>query len=63
MGDKAAELPQAALFYPLSVHSAEKEHPVVRTILNIEENDNAMILAGDVPEGSRVKLMMATVDG
>ncbi|MFD2828425.1 FIST signal transduction protein [Leeuwenhoekiella polynyae] len=63
LGDKAAELPQAALFYPLSVHSAEKEHPVVRTILNIDETDNAMILAGDVPEGSRVKLMMATVDG
>ncbi len=34
----------------------------MRTILNIDENENAMILAGDVPEGSKVQLMMSTVD-
>ncbi|MDP5043884.1 MAG: FIST C-terminal domain-containing protein [Leeuwenhoekiella sp.] len=63
LGDKAAELPTSSLFYPLSVQSQLKERPLVRTILTIDEAENTMILAGDVPEGSKVKLMMATVDG
>ena len=63
LGDKASELPQAALLYPLSVQFEHKKNPLVRTILNIDEDTNAMVLAGDAPEGSRVNLMMATVDG
>lgn len=63
LGDKAAELPNSSLFYPLSVQYPVKERPLVRTILTIDDKENAMILAGDAPEGSRVKLMMATVDG
>ena len=63
LGDKASELPQAALLYPLSVQFEHKKKPLVRTILNIDEDTNAMVLAGDAPEGSRVNLMMATVDG
>lgn len=62
LGEKASELPQAALLYPLSVQSAEGEEPLVRTILNIDEEKNSMILAGDVPQGSRVQLMMSTMD-
>ncbi len=62
LGDKAKELPKSALLYPLSVVTKENEEAIVRTILNIDENNNAMILAGDVPEGSRVQLMMSTVD-
>ena len=62
LGEKAGELPQAALLYPLSVQSVEGEEPLVRTILNIDEEQNSMILAGDVPQGSRVQLMMSTMD-
>ncbi|TYP96709.1 hypothetical protein C7447_1065 [Tenacibaculum adriaticum] len=62
LGAKAAQLPQAALLYPLSVKSPNAEKAIVRTILNIDEDSNTMILAGDVPEGSIVQLMMATVD-
>nr|WP_297784833.1 FIST N-terminal domain-containing protein [uncultured Allomuricauda sp.] len=61
LGKKASELPKSALLYPLSVKT-EDQNPIVRTILNIDEQRNAMILAGDVPEGSKVQLMMATVD-
>lgn len=63
LGEKASELPQASLFYPLSVQFKDKKRPLVRTILNIDEATNAMVLAGDAPEGAKVKLMMATVDG
>ncbi|WP_421807621.1 FIST signal transduction protein [Flagellimonas sp.] len=61
LGDKASELPKSALLYPLSVKTTDGKS-IVRTILNIDEQRNAMILAGDVPEGSMVQLMMATVD-
>ncbi|WP_158976698.1 FIST signal transduction protein [Cellulophaga sp. L1A9] len=62
LGDKANELPQAALLYPLSLRVKDSSEVVVRTILNIDEKANTMILAGDVPEGSTVQLMMSTVD-
>ncbi|QEE49780.1 histidine kinase [Flavobacterium alkalisoli] len=63
LGDKAEELPQASLLYPLNVTIPGKEVPVVRTILNIDNDAQSMILAGDAPEESLVQLMMATVDG
>ncbi|MBY0485596.1 MAG: FIST C-terminal domain-containing protein, partial [Flavobacteriaceae bacterium] len=63
LGEKANELPQASLFYPLNVTPEGKSEPVVRTILSINNEDNSMILAGDVPVNSRVQLMMASIDG
>lgn len=63
LGDKASELPQASLLYPLNVTPQDKKEPVVRTILNINNDHQSMILAGDVPMNSRVQLMMASVDG
>lgn len=62
LGDKSNELPQAALLYPLNLRVKGSNETVVRTILNIDEKENTMILAGDVPEGSTVQLMMSTVD-
>jgi len=62
LGNKADELPQAALLYPLTVQQSENKEPLVRTILNIDEEANSMILAGDVPVNSKVQLMMCTMD-
>ncbi len=62
LGEKADELPKSALLYPLSVKETENSDPLVRTILNIDEKENTMLLAGDVPEGARVQLMMSSVD-
>lgn len=63
LGEKSNELPQASLLYPLNVTPDGKKDPVVRTILNINNEDQSMILAGDAPVNSRVQLMMASVDG
>jgi hypothetical protein len=63
LGDKASELPQASLLYPLNVTPEGKDEPVVRTILSINTDNNSMVLAGDVPVNSRVQLMMASIDG
>ena len=62
LGEKSNELPAAALLYPLNVQSANEEQSFVRTILNIDESKNTMILAGDIPENSKVQLMMTNVD-
>lgn len=63
LGEKSNELPQASLLYPLNVTPDGKKEPVVRTILNINNDDQSMILAGDAPVNSKVQLMMASVDG
>ena len=56
------QLPSAALLYPLKVKSVNEHHSIVRTILNINEADNSMILAGDILKDSKVQLMMTNVD-
>ncbi len=62
LGDKAKDLPGAALLYPLNVQNSQEEQSIVRSILNIDEAENAMILAGDIPEQSKVQLMMTNID-
>ena len=62
LGDKAADLPEAALLFPLSMKLSEDKEPLVRTILSIDESTNSMVLAGDMPVNARVQLMMSTTD-
>ncbi len=62
LGEKSKELPGAALLYPLKVKSSDEKKSIVRTILNINEDENSMILAGNIKEGSMVQLMMTNVD-
>ena len=63
LGDKATDLTQNSLFYPLNVKAEGKKYPVVRTVLKTDDTNHSMILTGDVPEGSKVQLMMASVNG
>lgn len=62
LGEKSKDLPSAALLYPLNVKSSDESQSIVRSILNINEEDNAMIMAGNIPENSTVQLMMTNVD-
>lgn len=62
LGDKANELPASGLLFPLSLRENGIQEPVVRTILGINENDQSMTFAGNIPQGSYVKLMKANVD-
>lgn len=62
LGDKAKDLPGAALLYPLNVKVQIDDQPIVRSILNIDETNNSVILAGDIPENAKVQLMMTNVD-
>jgi hypothetical protein len=63
LGDRAAELPAAALLFPLSIRDGrDDEHAVLRTILGVDEDEQSMTFAGDVAQGSFARLMRATFD-
>jgi hypothetical protein len=60
LGDKAKYLPSSGLLFPLSLKTTEG--PVVRTILGINEAENSIRFAGNIPMNSSVKLMKANID-
>ncbi|NOU60607.1 FIST signal transduction protein [Marinifilum caeruleilacunae] len=62
LGERAEGLPAAGLLFPLSLRENGVQEPVVRTILGVNEEDQSMTFAGNIPEGSYVKLMKANVD-
>ncbi len=62
LGVYAKELPSSALLFPLNVRFADKEINIVRTILSIDNEDNCMVFAGDIPEGSYVRFMKSNFD-
>ena len=62
LGEQAAGLPATGLLFPLSLRRAAGETPVVRTILNVDEAQQSMTFAGDIPEGGHVQLMKANFD-
>jgi hypothetical protein len=61
LGEQASDLPAAGLLFPLSVMTTAKENPVVRTLLSIDEADQSITFAGDVPEGSSARVMRTTI--
>ena len=62
LGKYADELPGSALLFPLSLTLSEKQEPIVRTILSINETNQSMTFAGDIPDGSKVRFMKANFD-
>lgn len=62
LGDEANNLPSSGLLFPLSMRCNESMMPVVRTILGINEEDQSLTFAGNIPEGSYVRLMKANID-
>lgn len=62
LGDEAENLPSSGLLFPLSMRVSEDSQPVVRTILAINEEDQSLTFAGNIPERSYVRLMKANID-
>ena len=61
LGEHAAGLPASGLLFPLCVR-LESGQSVVRTILGVNEKENSLTFAGDVPEGTYARLMKANFD-
>src|SRR4030042_5080741 len=62
LGEHAKGLPATGLLFPLSLRTKEGESGVVRTILSVNEEDQSMTFAGDIPEGVYAQLMKANFD-
>lgn len=62
LGDQAKHLPASGLLFPLSMRDSEDKAPVVRTILGVNEEHKSLTFAGDIPQGSFVRLMKANND-
>lgn len=62
LGEKSKDLPSSALLFPLSLRTELGQPPVVRTILGINEEEQSMTFAGNIPQGSYVRLMKANMD-
>jgi hypothetical protein len=62
LGEHAKGLPSTGLLFPLSIRMNESENGVVRTILGVNEAEQSMTFAGDMPEGAYARLMKANFD-
>lgn len=58
--NETAALPASGLRFPLWVMPPGLGQPVVRSVLAVDESTRAMMFAGDIPAGSRIKFMEAS---
>ncbi len=61
LGEYARDLPASGLLFPLSLKTGLGDS-VVRTILGINEAEDSLTFAGDLPQGGYVRLMKANFD-
>ena len=61
LGEHAKDLPASGLLFPLSLRNTEGES-VVRTILGVNEAEQSLTFAGDMPQGGHARLMKANFD-
>lgn len=59
LGEHADGLPATGLRFPLSLRTGDEETAVVRTVLAVDEANQSMTFAGDLPEGAYARLMKA----
>ena len=62
LGEYAAELPASGLLFPLSIRKKFSSTPLVRTILSINEDEQSITFAGNMPEGAYARFMNANFD-
>ncbi len=62
LGEQAADLPASGLLFPLKIRVKDSDTGVVRTILGVNDADDSMTFAGDIPEGASAQLMRANFD-
>jgi hypothetical protein len=63
LGERAAGLPATALLFPLSIRRDDDDaHPLVRTILGVDEQEQALTFAGDIPQGHLARLMRTNTE-
>lgn len=63
LGELANDLPSSGLKFPLAIRDGYNDTKcLIRTILGVNEEDQSLIFAGDVPENYLARLMRASFD-
>jgi hypothetical protein len=62
LGEHAKDLPSSGLMFPLTVRDPATGDCVTRAVVGIDEAAQSMAFAGDIPQGSFVRLMHANFD-
>lgn len=63
LGERASGLPATGLLFPLALRTdSTNGERIVRTVLSVDEEEQSMTFAGDMPEGSRAQFMKANFD-
>lgn len=63
LGERAAGLPATALLFPLALRArGDSDVKVVRTVLAVDEREQSLTFAGDMPQSSLAQLMRANFD-
>lgn len=62
LGEFAKDLPNSGMRFPLNIREHEQAGEVIRTLLGIDEQENSITFAGDVPEGYIARLMKPDFD-
>ncbi len=60
LGDQAKDLPSSGLLFPLSLNLEGVE--VVRTLLSVNEKEQSLTFAGNMPEGTQAQFMKANFE-
>lgn len=63
LGPFADELPGSAFRFPLSIRATQNDKPVIRTVLGVDEANQSLTFAGDMPQGHFGRLMKTNLDG
>jgi hypothetical protein len=62
LGEYASALPASGLLFPLSIRGEGGTDALVRTILSVDEREQSMTFAGDMPQGATARLMRANFE-
>jgi len=63
LGDSVKDLPLSGLYYPLMIQEdSNSDEEKVRTILSVNEDDQSITFAGDIPSGSKAMFMKASFE-
>jgi hypothetical protein len=62
LGEHASGLPATGLLFPLSIRTKDGESGIVRTILAVNEKEQSITFAGEIPEKAYARFMKANFE-
>jgi len=62
LGEYAQNLNGNGLRFPFNIKQENEDYAVIRSVLSIDEENKALVFAGDVPQGSLARLMKSDIE-